>query len=205
MEPASKALQSLISEFENLPGVGRRTAERLAYFILRSPAEEALALADAIRQVKEKIRHCGKCFNIAENELCSICDDPSRDRSTICVVEQTRDLQAIEQSGSYRGLYHVLQGTFAPLEGVSPADLTIDALVRRVREPSVREIILATNPNFEGDGTALYLDRHLREEGGDLRITRLARGMPSGSNLEHVSRNIVADALEGRREMEASS
>ena len=201
MSSASQALQKLISEFQTLPGVGHKTAERLAYFVLRSPREEAEKLADAIRAVKELIRNCEVCFHIAEGERCGICEDAGRDRSVLCVVEEPKDVHAIEQSGSYRGLYHVLQGSFSPLDGVSPEDLTIQALLARVREGSVREVILATNPDFEGEGTALYLHEQLKALSSDLSVTRLARGMPSGSHLEHVSKNIVSDALEGRREM----
>lgn len=204
MEAGSSVLQKLIDEFERLPGIGRKTAERLAYWVLNAPREEALSLADAIREVKTRLRPCARCYHIAEGELCAICDDPSRDSTKVCVVEQPKDLLAIEASGVYRGLYHVLQGTFAPLEGVSPKDLTIAKLIARLREGSFDELILATNPNFEGEGTALYIAERVRSAGLPVRVTRLARGMPSGSNLEHVSRTIVADAVEGRRELEPS-
>jgi len=198
MELYTEALQALISEFERLPGIGHKTAERLAYHVLRSPSGEIMKLAEAIRQVKENVRNCRICFNISEGEQCPICDDPTRDKTTVCVVEQPKDLYAIEKTGTYRGRYHVLMGTFAPLEGIAPEDLTIEALFKRVREESVREVILATNPNFEGDGTALFISEGLKKIPG-LRVTRLARGMPSGSLLEHVSKTIVSDALEGRR------
>ncbi|HLU47961.1 MAG TPA: recombination mediator RecR [Planctomycetota bacterium] len=204
MEAESSVLQRLIDELERLPGIGRKTAERLAYWVLNAPAEEALGLAEAIRAVKSRLRPCSRCYHIAEGELCAICDDPSRDATTICVVEQSKDLIAIEASGVYRGVYHVLQGTFAPLEGISPKDLTIVDLLERLRAGVVEEVIIATNPNFEGEGTALYLAERLRASSPNLRVTRLARGMPSGSNLEHVSRNIVADAIEGRRELSTS-
>lgn len=197
---SSKPLQGLVEAFELLPGIGRRTAERLAYHILRAPPDEALKLADAIREVKLNLRHCKACFNIAETDLCSICEDGTRDPTTICVVEQPKDLYAIEASGSYRGLYHVLLGTFSPLEGVQPSDLTVDALLERIRVGNVSEVILATNPNFEGDGTALYLRDRLKGV-PELRVTRIARGMPSGSHIEHVAKTIVSDALEGRRDM----
>lgn len=197
---ASRILQALVEELERLPGVGKRTAERLAYFILRSPNEDALRLAHAIREVKQSLRHCRHCFHVTEAEVCSVCSDPARDPSTLCVVEEPKDVYSIEATGSYRGHYHVLLGAFSPLDGVGPEDLTIEALLGRLRTGSVREVILATNPNFEGDGTALLLREKLREFSG-LRVTRLARGLPSGSNLEHVSRTIVQDALEGRREM----
>jgi recombination protein RecR len=186
--------------FEDLPGIGRRTAERLAYHVLRTPPEEAMKLADAIREVKETLRHCRTCYNITEREECAVCEDETRDRTTICVVEQPKDLYAIEASLSYRGLYHVLLGTVAPLEGVSPAELTIGALLARLKGGAVKEVILATNPNFEGDGTALLLRERLRSF-PEVRVTRIARGMPSGSQLEHVAKTIVSDALEGRLEM----
>lgn len=202
MEFYTQALQALIAELERLPGIGKKTAERLAYHVLRSPPEEMLKLAGAIRQVKETVRNCGVCFNIAEHELCPICQDPTRDASTICVIEEPKDLYAIEKTGAYRGRYHVLLGTFAPLEGISPEDLTIGHLLERVAAGGVREVILATNPNFEGDGTALYIAERLK--GAGVRVTRIARGMPSGSLLEHVSKNIVSDALEGRRSVGGS-
>ncbi len=198
----TKLLQNLVAEFQGLPGIGRKTAERLAYYILGTPADKALKLADAIRQVKESLGNCRVCFNIAEKDLCPICDDPDRDRTVLCVVEQFKDLFAIEQSGSYRGLYHVLQGAFAPLEGVSLEDLTLKALFKRVKEEGVKEVVLATNPDFEGEGTALYLREQLKSISRDIHVTRIAKGMPSGSHLEHVSRTIVSDALEGRREMD---
>lgn len=194
------ALRALVTELENLPGIGRRTAERLAYHILRAPRDEALRLASAIEEVKASVRHCRTCYHITEREECAICEDASRDPGTICVVEDPKDLLAIEASGSYRGLYHVLLGSFAPLDGVGPSDLTIEPLLRRLAGGTVREVIIATNPDFEGDGTALLLRERLQKITG-IRITRIARGVPSGSHLEHASRNIVSDALEGRRDM----
>ena len=202
MDPSIESLRELIAHFQRLPGIGSKTAERLAYHVLRSPAEEALALADAIRRIKEEVRNCRVCSHLAEGELCTICSDDSRDRSIICVVEHPKDLLAIERSGSFTGLYHVLLGTFAPLEGTSPRDLTSDALFERIRREPPREVILATNANYEGEGTALFLQARLKTLFPDLRVSRLARGLPSGSHLEHVGRNIVSDAVEGRREME---
>jgi len=196
----TEALQNLMTEFERLPGIGRKTAERLAYHVLRTNGTEILKLAGAIRQVKESVRQCRLCFNITERDLCPICEDPSRAATTLCVVEEPKDLYAIERTGAYRGRYHVLMGTFAPLEGVSPEDLTIAALLERVPAEGIREVILATNPNFEGDGAALYIAERLKAIPG-LQVTRLARGLPSGSLLEHVSKTIVSDALEGRRSM----
>lgn len=196
----SGPLGALISAFESLPGIGRKTAERLAYHVLRAPREEAMRLSDAIREVKETLRHCSVCFHVASGERCSICEDPSRDPTVVCVVEHPRDLQAIEATGSYKGRYHVLLGTLSPLEGVGESDLTIEALLSRVREGGIREVIIATNPDFEGDGTALYLREKLKAF-PDVRVTRIARGMPAGSHLERMPKTIVSDAIEGRREM----
>ncbi len=197
---ASRVLQALVEELAKVPGIGKKTAERLAYHILRQPKSEALRLAHAIRDVKENVRHCKICFHITEAEECAICLDPERDPAVICVVEQSKDVYAIEATSSYHGRYHVLLGALAPLDGVEPAHLTIEALLERIRAGGVREVILATNPNFEGDGTALLLKERLRSH-PEVRVTRIARGIPSGSHIEHVSRTIVQDALEGRREM----
>jgi recombination protein RecR len=208
MEFYTEALTSLIQEFERLPGIGKKTAERLAYYVLRVPKDDAMKLAHAIRDVKQNVRNCRVCFSITEAEVCQICADPRRDAGIICVVEQPKDLYVIEQARSFNGHYHVLMGVFSPLDGVTPADLTIRGLMQRVRDRStptpVREIILATNLNFEGDGTALYLAEQLKEF-PDLKVSRIARGMPSGSNLEHASGTIIADALEGRRSMDSAA
>jgi recombination protein RecR len=193
----SQSVADLINEFAKLPGIGKKTAERLAYHVLRTHAPEALALADAIRRVKENVRYCRICYNLAEEELCAICRDPRRDQSLLCVVEQPRDLLALEQSGVYRGLYHVLLGRIAPLEGIAPDQLTLDALAKRVREGSFQELIMATNPTVEGDGTALHISNMLAEM--PLRITRLARGITSGSVLEFANKEILADAIGGRQ------
>jgi recombination protein RecR len=192
------SITNLINELAKLPGIGKRSAERLAYHILRSSAPEALALADAIRDVKENLRYCRTCYNLAEEEECEICRDPRRERDTLCVVEQPRDLMALEQTGMYRGLYHVLLGRVAPLEGIGPDQLTIEALVRRVRQGGVRELIMATNPTVEGDGTALHISNLL--SGLPIRITRLARGITSGSVLEFANKEVLSEALSGRRE-----
>jgi recombination protein RecR len=194
----SESVSRLMEEFGKLPGIGKKSAERLTYHVLRLHKNEALGLADAIRDVKENVRYCAQCYNLAEQELCSICQDPRRDRSLLCVVEQPRDLMALEDSGTYKGLYHVLLGRIAPLEGVGPEQLTIDALVDRVRRGGVQEVIMATNPTLEGDGTALYISNRLAEF--PARITRLARGITSGSVLEFANKEILADALTGRRE-----
>ena len=163
MSELTRSVTELINEFAKMPGIGRKSAERLTYYVLRLNSAEALALADAIRSVKENVRYCRNCYNLAEQEECEICRDASRNREVICVVEQPRDLMALEQAGVYRGLYHVLLGRIAPLEGTGPEQLTIDALVHRVRDGAVREIVMATNPTVEGDGTALYISNLLSD------------------------------------------
>jgi recombination protein RecR len=198
MSELTKSVTELIDEFAKLPGIGKKSAERLAYHILRVHRSEALALAEAIRNVKEKVRYCQRCYNLAEEETCTICRDPKRDQDTLCVVEQPRDLMALEQSGTYRGLYHVLLGRIAPLEGISADQLTIEALLERVASGSMKEVIMATNPTVEGDGTALYISNLLDRL--PVRITRLARGITSGSVLEFANKEVLSDALMGRRE-----
>lgn len=193
------AIVRLIDYFADLPSIGRKSAERLAYHVLRMPQAEALAFADAIRAVKEKLRPCSTCFNLTEHDECEICTDSRRDHSVVCVVEQVRDLFAIEQAGSYRGLYHVLQGRIAPLEGVGPEKLTIDALVDRVKRGGINEVIMGTTPNVEGDGTALAVAERLGEL--SVEVTRLARGLTVGASLEQANRDMLADALAGRRKM----
>jgi recombination protein RecR len=193
-------VNKLIEEFARLPGIGQKSAERLAYQILESSGEEALALARAIQAVKEEVKHCSVCYNLSETDPCHICSDPARDRGVICVVEQPKDLLAIESSESYRGLYHVLLGHIAPLEGRGPESLTVDKLLERVKPGEVREVIIATNPNLEGDGTALYLAGKLAPT--KARLTRLARGVAAGSSLEYASKAIISDALRGRQAIE---
>lgn len=197
MPQLSESVAAVIEHLARLPGIGRKSAERLAYHLLRVNKAEALALADAIRDVRENVRYCRTCFNLAESEQCGICLDASRDQHTICVVEQPRDLMSLEQSGVYRGLYHVLLGRIAPLEGVGPDQLTIEPLLDRVREGEFSEIIMATNPTVEGDGTALHISNLLSE--CSVQVTRLARGITTGSILEHTNREILADAISGRR------
>jgi len=194
----AEPVTQLIEQLTRLPGIGKKSAERIAYHLLRVPKAEALELADAIRRIKENVRYCKACFNLAEGELCSICRDPRRDRQTLCVVEQPQDLMAIEQTGAYRGLYHVLLGRIAPLDDIGPEQLTIDALVRRVRKEGIKEVIMATNPTVEGDGTALHISNLLADD--PVRITRLARGLTSGSVIEFASKEILTDALQGRQE-----
>ena len=198
MSQLTQPVTTLIDEFAKLPGIGKKSAERLAYHILRVHETEALALAEAIRNVKQNVRYCRRCFNLAEEEECWICRDARRDRQTVCVVEQPRDLMALEDSGQYQGVYHVLLGRIAPLEGIGPEQLTIDALVDRVRREGVKEVIMATNPTLEGDGTALHISNLLAEV--PVRITRLARGITTGSALEFANKAILADALTGRQE-----
>ena len=197
MVQLSESLTKLVDEFAKLPGIGRKSAERLAYHVLRIHKTEALALVDAIRNVKENVHYCRVCFNLAEAEDCTICTDPRRDRSLLCVVEQPRDLIALEQAGTYRGLYHVLLGRLAPLEGIGPEQLTLDRLIDRVREGEFREVIMGTNPTLEGDGTALYISNLLSAY--PVEITRLARGITTGSVLEFANKEILADALAGRQ------
>ncbi|MBM4078492.1 MAG: recombination protein RecR [Planctomycetes bacterium] len=194
-----QSMTRLMEELAKLPGIGQKTAERLAYHVLRAPSEEAMRLADAIRDVKTNVKSCSVCFNLAEADPCGICQDVRRDRSVICVVEQPRDLIALEKAGQFNGLYHILLGRIAPLEGMDPEHLTIGKLVERVKRDAVKEVILATNPNQEGDATALFIAKAL--SGSAVKVTRIARGVPAGSYLEYASAPILADAITGRREM----
>jgi recombination protein RecR len=199
MTGGAGAVDRLVAAFGRLPGIGAKSAERLAHHILKGPPEEALALAEAIRAAKDQIGHCRVCFHLTEAEqpLCAVCRDPRRDPASICVVEQPRDLLALEKAGTYQGVYHVLLGRLAPLQGIGPDQLTLDALEARVGAGNVREIILATNPNLEGDGTALLVANRLVATG--VPITRLARGLASGSVLEFANKEMLADALHGRQ------
>lgn len=194
-----ESLSRLMAEFEKLPGIGPRSAERLAFHVLKSDAEEALRLAQAIRDVKERVRHCRVCYNLTDADPCVICADPRRDATQIFVVEQPKDLLQLESTGMVRGVYHVLLGHIAPLDGIEPADLTIEPLAQRVRAGSVREVVLATNPTMEGEGTALHIKSVLTPLG--VRITQLARGLPAGSQIEYANRAILKDAIEGRTEL----
>jgi recombination protein RecR len=197
MAQLTESVAKVIDEFAKLPGIGRKSAERLAYHLLRVNKPEALALADAIRDVRENVRYCGTCYNLAESERCSICQDPKRDQTLLCIVEQPRDLMALEQAGVFRGLYHVLLGRIAPLEGIGPEQLTIEQLVDRVQTGEFSEIIMATNPTVEGDGTALHISNLLAESSAN--VTRLARGVTSGSILEYTNKEVLADAISGRQ------
>ena len=194
-----ETLSRLIAELEKLPGVGARTAERLALHLLKADEEEAMALARAIRDLKRNTRHCSVCCNVTESDPCPICADPRRDHSVICVVEQPRDLIAIERTGAFRGVYHVLMGRIAPLEGVHPENLTIDRLIQRVKQTKPKEVILYTNPDYEGDLTAHHLAKALRPLG--VRVSLPARGIPTGSQIEYSTESMLRDALEGRTEL----
>ncbi len=192
-----EAVTRLIAELKRLPGVGERTAERLAFHLVQGSNERGRSLAQAILDVKENVHPCRECFNVTELDPCGICADPRRDQTVLCVVERPQDVLAMEKSGGYRGLYHVLLGSVALLEGVDMSDLTIEPLVERVSRTEIREVILATNPNFEGDATALHLRAALEPHG--VTLTRLARGLPTGSSLEFASKAILSEAIEGRR------
>ena len=196
--PIADPIRRLIQEFSKLPGIGEKTAERLAFHLLAQPKSEALLLSSSIRDLKEQVKSCGRCYNITEKDPCSICSDPKRDLTVMCVVEQSRDLWAIERSGAYQGGYHVLHGRLSPLDGVGPENLTIPRLLDRVVKEGVKEVILATNPTAEGDATAFYIQRALN---GTLRVTRIARGLPVGSDIEYADSVTLWKSLEGRMEM----
>ena len=194
----SPAVENLVAQLTRLPGVGQRTAQRLAFHLLRAPKDEALALAAAIEEVKERVRFCRECGNLTEDEVCAICLDTRRDHALICVVEQPADLISVERTAEYRGLYHVLGGALSPIDGVEPSDLRIDELLRRVDRNGVEEVVLATNPNMTGEATAAYIADRLR---GRVRVTRLASGLPVGADLEYADEVTLGRALSGRREM----
>jgi len=197
-------VERLVNAFAKLPGVGKRSAERLAFWVLTATADEALELARAVEAVKQDVHHCSQCFNLTDTDPCAICSDPRRDRGLVLVVEQPRDLIALEQTSLHRGVYHVLLGRLSPLEGVGPEELTVARLLARVEDPAknsgaepVREVVLGLNPTLEGDGTALYLSEELSKRG--VAVTRLARGLPAGGALEYASKAVLADALAGRQ------
>jgi recombination protein RecR len=194
----SPAVENLVSQLTRLPGVGTRTAQRLAFHLLRVPKDEALALAGAIGEVKERVRFCAECGNLTEEETCEICRDARRDRAVVCVVEQPVDLVSLERTHEYRGLYHVLGGALSPIDGVEPEHLRIAALMQRVERNGIEEVVLATNPNMTGEATAAYLADRLR---GRVRVTRLASGLPVGGDLEYADEVTLGRALSGRREM----
>jgi recombination protein RecR len=194
----SPAVENLITQLSRLPGIGRRTAQRLAFFILKSTPEQALALADAIREVKEKIGFCEECFNLAEGPLCQICQDARRDRTVICVVEDPSDIVAMERTHEFRGVYHVLGGALSPIDGVDPEDLRVAELFERVKRNTATEVVLATNPTMTGEATAVYIADRLR---GTSKVTRLASGLPVGGDLEYADEVTLGRAFAGRRDM----
>ena len=194
----SPAVENLVSQLTRLPGIGRRTAQRLAFHLLSARPEDALELARAIEDVKARVRFCRECGNLTEEELCAVCEDTRRDRAVICVVEQPVDVVSLERTGEYRGLYHVLGGALSPLDGVEPADLRLDGLFERVARDGVTEVVLATNPTMTGEATAAYIADRLRDR---VRVTRLASGLPVGGDLEYADEVTLGRALSGRREM----
>ena len=197
------AIDDLATELSKLPGIGRKTALRLTYHLLKQRPEQSRRLAEALTTLAERVRPCERCYNLAEEPLCAVCRDPRRDPTVICAVEEASDIGAIERAGEFRGLYHVLGGRLSPLDGVMPEDLTIAQLIERAREAGVREIILATNPSMEGEATALYVQRQLAAQlGSTLVVTRIARGIPVGGGLEYSDGVTIAQALAARREMQ---
>lgn len=188
----------IVRELSKLPGIGEKTAERITFHLLSVPGDDALLLAKAIKDLKEQVKSCSRCYNISERDPCEICSNAKRDAGLVCVVEQSRDLWAIEKSGAYRGSYHVLNGRLSPLDGVGPEHLTIRALIDRLRGGGIREVILATNPTAEGDATAHYLQQAVGPLG--VRVTRIARGVPAGGSLEYANRTMVRDAMKDRKE-----
>ncbi|HTI15896.1 MAG TPA: recombination mediator RecR [Dictyobacter sp.] len=203
MSEVAPPVAALIEEFAKLPGVGVKTAQRLTFFILRSPTDQARRLSEAIMRVKESIIYCSQCFNLTETDPCPICGNPGREQDVICVVEEPLDVLAIEKTGVYKGLYHVLHGALSPLNGIGRKDIRIDELFKRLSAGTVREVILATNPGFEGDYTAGVIKDGIKEEvqAAQLSVTTLARGLPLGSDLEYADEGTLGRALEGRREL----
>lgn len=203
MSDVAPPVAALVEELSKLPGVGVKTAQRLTFFILRSPTDQARRLAEAIMRVKESIVYCSRCFNITETDPCLICSNTSRDQDTICVVEEPLDLLALEKTGVYKGLYHVLHGALSPMNGIGRRDIRIDELLKRLSGGNIREVILATNPGLEGDYTARFIEDEIKNELKipGLRVTTLARGLPFGSDLEYADESTLSRALEGRREM----
>ena len=196
--PTSDAVSKLIQELSHLPGLGPKSAQRLAYYLLRAPEETARQLAEAILSVKQQIKLCSVCFNVTDTEPCAICRNEQRDRTKVCIVEQPQDILALEHTGVYKGLYHVLHGAISPGDGVGPADLRINELLNRLKDGLITEVILATNTNLEGEQTALYLHKVIAPLG--IKVTRLARGLPFGSELEYADDVTLSRALEGRQE-----
>ena len=195
------AIDELAGEFAKLPGIGRKTALRLTYHLLRQRPEQSRRLADALATLADRVHPCAECGNLTEDERCSVCRDPRRDAAVLCAVEEASDIGAIERTGEYRGVYHVLGGRLSPLDGVMPEDLAIDRLVERAQGGQVREVILATNPSMEGEATALYVQRQLAQQAPAVQVTRIARGLPVGGDLEYADGVTIAQALSARREM----
>jgi recombination protein RecR len=203
MSDVAPPVAALVEEFSKLPGIGVKTAQRLTFFILRSPTDQARRLADAIMRVKESIIYCSRCFNLTETDPCPICSNPARDQDVICVVEEPLDVLALEKTGRYKGLYHVLHGALSPMNGIGPKDLRIAELLKRLEGGTIHEVIMATNPGFEGDYTASTIKRDIQNELNvpELKVTALARGLPLGSDLEYADEDTLGRALEGRREL----
>lgn len=199
MQAYTKVLEDLISEFKKLPGVGPKTAERFAFYILKAQKEEARALANAMMRVKDAIGNCKVCNNLSESQVCAICADSKRERTQVCIVEDPKDVMSLERSGGYKGLYHVLLGVLSPLDGVGPSDLKIDALMERVKKGDIKEVVIATGADTEGETTALYLTQLLKPLG--VKISRIAYGIPVGSSIEYSDQATLAKAMEGRREL----
>ncbi|MBU1888158.1 MAG: recombination mediator RecR [Candidatus Omnitrophica bacterium] len=195
----TKSMQDLIEHFKKMPGIGSKTAERMAFYVLKSPAKDMENFSSAIRRVKEQVRFCGKCGNLSETDLCSICNDSRRDKGVVCVVEQPNDLILIEKSGHYKGTYHVLFGAIAPLDGIGPDEIRLKELIARVKDDKVKEVIIATNSNAEGETTALYISKELKSS--KIKITRIAYGIPVGGGLEYIDQATLVRALEGRRSL----
>src|SRR5580704_8352881 len=191
MSNYTQSIQTLMNELARLPGIGVRSAERITFHLLKQNPEEAMKLADAIRDVKTRIRYCSICFNLTEQDPCSICSSPVRDQSVVCVVEQPKDLLALESTGLYNGVYHVLLVRIAPLEESHPDDVTIEPLIKRLGSGQIREVIMGTNPTVDGDGTALYIQNLVGSRFPQVQVTRLARGLPTGSNIEYANKNIL--------------
>jgi len=192
-------IQDLVDELNRLPGIGPKSAQRLAFYLVKSPAQDAKRLAEAIVQAKERVHFCRECFNVAEGELCRYCSDPTRDPAIVAVVEEPKDVSAVEKAGVIRGRYHVLGGAISPMDGIGPDDLRVQELLDRVQRAGIKEVILATNPNLEGNATAMYVSGLLKPLG--VRVTRLASGLPVGGDLEYADEVTLGQALEGRREM----
>ena len=195
---AAEPVSRLVEELHKLPGIGPKTAQRLTYYLVRMPEGEARSLAEAVLAVKDRIVLCSQCYNITESDPCGLCDDPGRDQTSICVVEEALDVLALERTGSYKGLYHVLHGVISPMNGIGPDDLRIQPLLVRLREGGVQEVVLATNPNLEGEATAMYIHKLISPLG--VKMTRLARGLPVGGDLEYADEVTLGRAIEGRQE-----